>query len=1253
MTMTKTKHNHHQDLNLPRLPTSSNNNNTTAPGNKNYRSLLSNNTVIDAGIMKPDQFTRKNLKSILHIITQELKKRGTKTPHIFLPFRSKINDEKLELFLSSIAPQGELRNHDEPYLTQVCAKTDEFTLICCLKYFWSRLPNNEVIGWDIYLEFKRREKEKGYPKNAFLTIMPKCLSSPAHASIVYDFLDLILSITSNSQFNYLSGRKISKMASFWAFSCKQHFLNTPFYDATEENFETNFIEGVDSWKKSTNALFHLVLAFLRSMLPETNSETLKIPKTLQSLLVTTQYPPSSQHDADRGLLRNSITIPCVCVSTTQPSKNPYELISKVRHSLKFDKKDDFLSIENYTILKNLFTKKGTYEIVNSLTDESKRILSRISAEPIISKFNLVPGWNPSKIQVDPDIPLFSEISIKDVAIQDYFIWTWLSTLSSDQPSVTKQIFGRSIVVEAEVLGFQKWIVITEKTLSSEGYLQRFNLDRRMLSKQHKRQISMEEYRDVPLPPLPSKTMEIPVPKNNNHKPSGSSGSSSSDSEKNSFQSKDLGYRKHSLEGTTTSTSPPPPHFANRESELFEKLFSDEFSYIYPTSVTTQLLREHEEHIQKQEENLVSSKELNTTVSRFTKLTTGDMIPTRHNPTTRKAPPSTSSLDPYTSTPRSLDLISNNRQSGTPDNTFSPSKSDNNTIDTLKEDKYYEPFDVYHPDLGNEKPSAGSIEPFENYYVSLEPSPFPSVGRLQPPQTTSPLIRKPPPLQDLGVASLDPGSETDKTETTIQQETEEDVEEEEEGDDEEDEEEEEEDEETDEEELARRKEEKKRKRKEKKKKLAKRAEAAQLAAAQAAGFPFAILPSNVPPPSIPGAPNSPTKKTKNRDASSTPKKKKKQEETKEDSSPEKKTPKKKKSPKKVKRTPVDQNKPLPKPTEDEEPEVSPIQASASVPDLSPPKPSNAMMNSPSMGFVSSPKIPHTQGLQSMELLVAPKEQYNIFISQHPRPNSPAHPYFMQDEKRSKDHLIPPSLVKNQEMGGSNPVTPVKARKASANGVAMNTQPPAATVFNATPPMAHAQLSAPPPQNNNHHQQPYPPQQSVYNATPPMSHPQLHQAPPPHHHHQQQQQQQHVMKPGYYNQPQPQHHFQPAPPQPQYIPRQQQQQPPPQQQYPQQGYPPPQMGHPSYQQHPYQQQQQYAPPPPQMQYQYYQQPPPMMQNQGTMMQNPRMMQGGGMGAPLNTKSEQMMNMVPMGARHNKNQTANKANLRNAFVQGSFGI
>lgn len=161
------------------------------------------------------------------------------------------------------------------------------------------------------------------------------------------------------------------------------------------------------------------------------------------------------------------------------------------------------------------------------------------------------------------------------------------------------------------------------------------------------------------------------------------------------------------------------------------------------------------------------------------------------------------------------------------------------------------------------------------------------------------------------------------------------------------------------------------------------------------------------------------KRKNRDPSSSPKKNKNNQEKEEDgsstsSSTEQKTPKKK-SPKKIKRTPVDQSKPLPTPgdgqferdnVDEQAIDHSPMPGSVSVPDLSPPKP-NMIMNSPSMGFVSSPKLPPSNipGLHSAELLVAPKEQYNLFISQHPpnmpnRPDSPAHPYFMQDENAVK-------------------------------------------------------------------------------------------------------------------------------------------------------------------------------------------------------------------------------------------------------------
>lgn len=459
------------------------------------------------GEIRSDQFSRKNLKSILHCLTGELKRRGTKTPHIFLPFRSKIDDFKLEKFLMVLFPHGEIiKSEDKIY--EVLLGVDEFTLICCLKYLWSRLPNNEIIGWDVYLEYKRKEKEAGYPKSAFLSIMPKCLSSPAHASIVYDFLDLLISISSNSQYNFLSGRKIAKMSSIWAFNNNRYIKNqkSAFYDATLLT-ENTFIDGLNDWKESTDAIFHLLLSFLRAMLPDNEMETLKLPKTLQSLLITNSYPPLANTDS----IKSIITIPCVSVRSTKISASPYELISKVRHALSFEKKDAFVSIENYTILKNIFEKNTTNEIVSSLTEESRRVLNRLTEPPINSRFDLYPGWLrqlESSASVDPNIPLYSEITISNVSIQDYYIWTWLSSLGSDQPKEKKSLFGRSLVVEAGLRGFQKWMIITEVLMTTDDYLNKFkssnNLSAvpRVPQKDDKRSLSGGSYKDMPLPPPP-------------------------------------------------------------------------------------------------------------------------------------------------------------------------------------------------------------------------------------------------------------------------------------------------------------------------------------------------------------------------------------------------------------------------------------------------------------------------------------------------------------------------------------------------------------------------------------------------------------------------------------------------------------------------------------------------------------------------------------------------------------------------------
>ncbi|KAM9929413.1 hypothetical protein OXX59_001193 [Metschnikowia pulcherrima] len=455
----------------------------------------------DSHPISENQFTRRKLQGLLHIMTAELKARGTKTPHIFLPFRSRVDDTKLTLFLKRVFPNGVMVDtSNKAIVRSLLDDFDEFTLICGLKYLWCRLPNNEVIGWPVYLEFKRKEHDAGYPKDAFLTIMPKCLSSSSHASIVYDFLDLMISIASNSQYNHLNGRKIAKMASIWAFRSTPA-ASSAFYDATLPT-EASFTEGLHAWKQTCNGLFHLLLSFLRAMLPDTEAKTLNLPKTLQSLLITNTYPPPDNGNS----AKSAITIPCVNVRSTRRAKDPYELISKVRHSLSYEKKDSFLSIENFTILKNTFQKPSTAEIVSTLSEESRRVLARLTADPVPSEFGLYPGWaHHLQVADDPDIPLYSEVSITSVTLQDYSIWTWLSSLGSDQTANVKSLFGRSIVVEAGLRGFQKWMVLTETTISSEEYLAMFD-------KSKHDSVGVEHYSRSPqISPLPKTFSRSPAP----------------------------------------------------------------------------------------------------------------------------------------------------------------------------------------------------------------------------------------------------------------------------------------------------------------------------------------------------------------------------------------------------------------------------------------------------------------------------------------------------------------------------------------------------------------------------------------------------------------------------------------------------------------------------------------------------------------------------------------------------------------------
>ena len=67
-----------------------------------------------------------------------------------------------------------------------------------LKWCWCRIPGG-VVSWKAYDRFKREEQDLGFRGDAFLHIIPRCVESVSHATIVFDFFDLMASIATHGQ----------------------------------------------------------------------------------------------------------------------------------------------------------------------------------------------------------------------------------------------------------------------------------------------------------------------------------------------------------------------------------------------------------------------------------------------------------------------------------------------------------------------------------------------------------------------------------------------------------------------------------------------------------------------------------------------------------------------------------------------------------------------------------------------------------------------------------------------------------------------------------------------------------------------------------------------------------------------------------------------------------------------------------------------------------------------------------------------
>ncbi|KAH6619549.1 hypothetical protein B0J18DRAFT_247732 [Chaetomium sp. MPI-SDFR-AT-0129] len=299
-----------------------------------------------------DAWARKTIEpdevqQLLRFCTEELKARALDLPFLLLPFRPTSDPSAVRTFVRHFfdgKDGGQLIRGEA--LAQELRMTEPMVIAGVVKWCWSRLPGG-VVGWDSYELFKVGEQDSHMARDSFKTFIPLSVDSDFKSRIIFDFFDLLAAIAAHSKTNGFGGRKLSRMAAWWAF---------------EHNDNGNGFEGgYKSWLSAADATSHLFFAYLRSLAPEPVRGGISLlPMSLQKLLQETEYPPQRP-----ALMQSSTNRVAMIVDTVSPT--PFALLRRANH---FQYRDDDRALQEWS----------EYEDpIQALTEECSRVLRAIAA----------------------------------------------------------------------------------------------------------------------------------------------------------------------------------------------------------------------------------------------------------------------------------------------------------------------------------------------------------------------------------------------------------------------------------------------------------------------------------------------------------------------------------------------------------------------------------------------------------------------------------------------------------------------------------------------------------------------------------------------------------------------------------------------------------------------------------------------------------------------------------------------------------
>jgi len=300
-----------------------------------------------------DAWSRKDvapeeIQELIHVCTQEMKSRALDMPFMLLPFRPTSDASASRNFIRSFfkaAYEGTgLFAGDS--LAQELRLAEPLTLCSILKWCWSRLSGG-IVTWDAYELFRIGESDSNFARHAFDTFIPISVESDARKNIILDFFDLLSAVAARGKSNGMGGRKLSRLAGWWAF------------EFVEDG--KGFEGGYHTWEKAADAASHLFFAYLRSLSPDLNQvgAISTLPRSLQALLSQTEYPPQNP-----ALMQTRTTKVVMIVDSVSPT--PFSLLRRAKH---FEYRDDDAALQQFSAFE---------DTVKALTDECRRVLECIS-----------------------------------------------------------------------------------------------------------------------------------------------------------------------------------------------------------------------------------------------------------------------------------------------------------------------------------------------------------------------------------------------------------------------------------------------------------------------------------------------------------------------------------------------------------------------------------------------------------------------------------------------------------------------------------------------------------------------------------------------------------------------------------------------------------------------------------------------------------------------------------------------------------